>query len=69
MFGVTPLSPAYGRDYKSAKEVKEDFLAGKDFQTPAGQYINIRAFDALDLQTVEIRYARLTKAVIMELPK
>ena len=26
------LLPAYGRDYKSAKEVKADFLANKDFR-------------------------------------
>jgi len=25
------LSPAYGRDYKSAKEVKADFDSNKDF--------------------------------------
>jgi hypothetical protein len=25
------LSPAYGRDYKSAKAVKADYDAGKDF--------------------------------------
>lgn len=25
------LSPAYGRDYKSKKEVETDLLAGKDF--------------------------------------
>lgn len=26
------LTPAYGRDYNSAKEVTKDFLAGKDFR-------------------------------------
>jgi hypothetical protein len=26
------LTPAYGRDYKSSKEVKEAFNAGKDFE-------------------------------------
>lgn len=25
------ITPAYGRDYKSAKEVKQAFLDGKDF--------------------------------------
>jgi hypothetical protein len=35
------LTPAYGRDYKSAKELKEDFEANKDFiLQPSGQYIN-----------------------------
>ena len=27
------VTPAYGRDYKSAKAAKEDFLAGKDNET------------------------------------
>lgn len=26
------LTPAYGRDYKTAKAVKEDFAANKDFR-------------------------------------
>ena len=42
----TTLVPAYGRDYKSAKEVKADWDAGKDFQIANafspddGKYIN-----------------------------
>lgn len=40
------LTPAYGRDYKSAKAVKADYDAGKDFIVNAvmcpwdGKYIN-----------------------------
>lgn len=38
------LTPAYGRDYKSKKEVLKDFNAGKDFYLhefhSPGQYIN-----------------------------
>jgi hypothetical protein len=28
---MTTLVPAYGRDYRSAKAVKEDWKSGKDF--------------------------------------
>ena len=31
MINSGTLTPAYGREYKSAKEVKADFVAGKDF--------------------------------------
>lgn len=40
MFDVEPLVPAYGRDYKSIKQVQADFDAGKDFRTASGQHIN-----------------------------
>ena len=41
------LTPAYGRDYKSAKEVRADLNAGKDFQVqPSGQYCSLRDFPA-----------------------
>lgn len=40
MFGIAPLLPAYGRDYKSKKAAQADFDAGKDFATSSGPYIN-----------------------------
>ncbi|MEE9598172.1 MAG: hypothetical protein V3V96_15480 [Acidiferrobacterales bacterium] len=40
MFGITPLVPAYGRDYKSKKAAQADFDADLDFVTAGGQYIN-----------------------------
>ena len=33
MFGVLPLSGAYGRDYKSKAAIVKDWLDGKDFKT------------------------------------
>lgn len=37
------VTPAYARDYKSAKAAKEDWLADKDFiEATSGQYINRR---------------------------
>jgi len=40
MFGVIPLSGAYGRRYTSRAKAQVDLDAGKDFRTPMGQYIN-----------------------------
>ncbi len=39
MFGLTPLIPAYGRDYKSLKAAQADFDAGKDFLGVSGQAV------------------------------
>jgi len=53
------LTPAYGRDYKSIKEVKADFDANKDFiLQPEGCYINKEQI-AKDI-VVNIRYKKLT---------
>jgi len=56
--------PAYGRDYKSQKAVKEDWIAGRDFQDArTGQYLSIRDFaDDPDVH-VSVRYANHTKVV------
>ena len=57
--------PAYGRDYKSAKEVVEAWDAGKDFRicdlsSPRdGGYIN--KDDAPKGATVNVRYKRATQ--------
>lgn len=59
MFGVTPLSPAYGRDYKTAKAVKADWEAGKDFKCANGSMCSIRDFGPED--RLEVRYRKLTK--------
>jgi len=44
-FGVTPLVPAYGRDYATETEVREAWEAEKDFQTPGGQLIDRQQFE------------------------
>lgn len=66
MFGVTPLSPAYGRDYKFKAEVVADFDAGKDFSTPFKGYINKAQVVELGLPRVEVRYAKQRKSCIVE---
>lgn len=59
------VTPAYGRDYKSAKAVKADFDANKDFQIcdmfspDDGRYVNAEQLKPGD--TLCIRYARNTK--------
>ena len=40
MFGIAPLMPAFGRDYKSKKAAQADFDALKDFRSAGGQYVN-----------------------------
>lgn len=53
------LTPAYGRDYKSAKDVERDFRDGKDFVLePQGCYTSIRDF--AKGHTVNLRYKKLT---------
>lgn len=55
--------PAYGRDYKSQKAVKEDWSAGKDFQDPmSGSYLNKQDAESLGLKVL-IRYDKQLKVV------
>ena len=59
--------PAYGRDYKSAKAVKADWEAGKDFRVNDmssqwdGSYVN--KDDKPAGMTLNIRYSNLTRVV------
>ena len=56
------LVPAYGRDYKSSKEVKAALAAGKDFRAePSGQYCSIR--DIPEGFDVIVRYRGLRQVV------
>tara|TARA_R110002126_G_scaffold1670_11_gene9945 strand:+ start:2429 stop:2656 length:228 start_codon:yes stop_codon:yes gene_type:complete len=41
MFGLFPLLPAYGRDYKSRKAMLVDLNKGLDFMTSGGSYTNL----------------------------
>ena len=62
MFGVLPLSGAYGRDYKSKAAIVKDWLEGKDFKTVNGQYCSIRDFDASE--PITVRYAGMMKVTV-----
>lgn len=63
--GHLTVSPAYGRDYITAKAAEEDWEAGLDFRIEdhgpdEGRYVSIR--DAADLE-VSIRYNRKRNVV------
>ncbi len=67
------VSPAYGRDYKTAKAAKADFLAGKDFY---GHFFDgIAHFKPCGVQDfvpgidVIIRYCRDRKVTKVRVPK
>lgn len=62
MFGLEPLTPAYGRDYKSLKAVQDDFDKDKDFMTPSGRATNRRDLVQMhpDKKKFRVRYKRLT---------
>ena len=59
--------PAYGRDYKSAKAVKADWAAGKDFvitgmHADSGRYINLQDAKSCT-ETIMVRYKGLREIV------
>lgn len=54
--------PAYGRDYKSQKEVKSAWESGSDFMIQdRGRSTYVNKDDAPKGSTIVIRYAKLTK--------
>ena len=58
------LTPAYGRDYKTKKEVEKHFRAGKDFLLqPEDVYCSIRDFQPG--VKVEMHYAKISKVTII----
>ena len=66
------LTPAYGRDYKSAKEVKADFDANKDFiiadfSSPHdGSYVNKEQLQGDDApRFINLRYNQLRKVTVI----
>jgi hypothetical protein len=66
------LIPAFGRDYKSKKEVEADFAAGKDFILLAvpGQGrdlpANKQSLTEARIANVNVRYAKLTKVAVLK---
>jgi hypothetical protein len=62
------LTPAYGRDYKSAKAVEVDLLKDKDFTVqPQGCYVNLAQLEPG--QTLNVRYQRMTKVAVFSTTK
>lgn len=65
------LTPAYGRDYRSGKEVREAFNSGRDFVVASvsspwcGCYVNKPQLSSGD--TVTIYFNRKTKFVVIDI--
>ena len=57
------LRPAYGRKYKTKKEMLDDWDGGKDFKILGGPYCSIRDLKSLldDFRLIEIQYGIETK--------
>lgn len=74
MNGFATLVPAYGRDYKNKKEVLDAFNANKDFilrdmmSQWDGKPCNKESLEG-EYGTVNIRYARQTKVLTINLIK
>ena len=68
MFGILPLTPAYGRNPKSRKAAQADLDAGLDWRTPSGQYINRpQLVEVLQARKIEARSANLRKIWMLDL--
>ena len=55
-FGLEPIMPAFGRDYKTLQEFERDLRKGLDFKCPSGQYCSIRDLEKLKLKEIAVRY-------------
>lgn len=64
--------PAYGRDYKSKKEVEKAWAEGKDFLIQDmyspwdGSYINRADAIAGGVRSVQVRYGNLRKVCVIK---
>ena len=64
------LTPAYGQDYKSAKELKASFVAGQDFilNTYNGStYCSI--LDCAPGASLQFLFGLLRKVTVIKVPK
>ena len=59
MFGISPLTAAYGRSYRSKAEIQKDLDGNKDFMTSGGQYINKeQLLEAMPGHEINVRYGK-----------
>lgn len=67
MLGVSPLAPAYGRNYASLRAAQADLDAGRDFLCPDGRYCGLQELQQLGLLQVQVRYGRgLTRTGMLQ---
>ena len=68
------LLPAYGRDYKTAKEAKEAFLAGKDWiissimHPYSGKPVNLPQIKEDGVTSVMLRFCGQRKVTNVKIP-
>ena len=68
------LTPAYGRDYRSAKAAKADFLGGMDFVIADisdpydGKPANLQDMRDAGISEVTLRFQNLTKLTVVKVP-
>jgi len=66
------VTPAYGRDYTTETQVREDWEAGKDFVVADGSsrwdgaYINLEDARRAGIETVKIRFSKLTEVCLVQ---
>jgi len=69
MLQTLEVVPAYGRDYKSQKEVLADWENNLDFQIVSvqeyGRYINKQDADREPDLNILVRYAKLAKVMAL----
>lgn len=59
------LTPAYGRDYKSAQAVLDDWSADKDFiESLSGKPVNKADLSVYE-GNITIRYHKLTRSIMI----
>lgn len=69
------ICPAYGRDYRSVKEIFADLAAGKDFIWSMygdrwdGKPINLSQLRELGYRKINARYGKLRKVAVIDLPE
>ena len=59
MFGIEPLTPAFGRDYKSKKAAQADLDSGLDFRCIDGRYIDIEGLRRAGMSKIMCRSRNL----------
>lgn len=69
------LVPAYGRDYKSKKEIEGSLVGGLDFliadvgSPDNGRYINLPQIKEAGFTHLNVRYSKLRKIAVIEVEK
>ena len=72
MHHTLTVSAAYGRDFKSKKEILNYWNSNKDFQNlgiSQGAYINKQDAKRLEINCLMVRYKNLTNIAVIDVSK